>query len=105
MKAPTVQLQMSSPGCSHQRSSVQCCTGKVSDGPIRHHGLEGTERLIGLTKMTIKKTLGRAHFNLITLQTVVSKVEAMLNERPLTHISDDNTEPKPLTPAHLLKAY
>jgi len=55
-----------------------------------------------LTKMAFKKTLGRAHINLITLQTVVSEVEAMLNDRPLTHISDDITDPKPLTPAHLL---
>ena len=35
------------------------------------------ERLISLTKMAIKKTLGRAHIDLVTLQTVVSKVEPM----------------------------
>ncbi|XP_065886661.1 uncharacterized protein [Dysidea avara] len=52
--------------------------------------------------MAIKKTLGRAHINLVTLLTVVSEVEAMLNDRPLTHISDDITDLEPLTPAHLL---
>jgi len=41
------------------------------------------ERLIGLTKMAIKKTLGRAHTDLVTLQTVVSEVEAMLNDHLL----------------------
>jgi len=60
------------------------------------------ERLIGLTKMAIKKTLGRAHINLETLQTVVVEVEAILNDRPLTYISDDITDPEPLTPAHIL---
>jgi len=60
------------------------------------------ERLIGLTKMAIKKTLGRTHVNLTTLQTVVAEAEAMLNDRPLTHISDDITDLEPLTPAHLL---
>ena len=60
------------------------------------------ERLIGLTKASIKKTLGRAHIILLTLQTIVTEVEAVLNDRPLTHISDDITDPQPLTPAHLL---
>ena len=60
------------------------------------------ERLIGLTKMAVKKTLGRAHVDLVTLQTVVAEVEAMLNDCPLTYISDDISDPEPLTPAHLL---
>ena len=42
------------------------------------------ERLIGLTKSTIKKVLGRAAVNLCTLQTVVVEVEAIPNYRPLT---------------------
>ena len=60
------------------------------------------ERLIGLTKASIKKTLGRAHITLPTLQTIVTEVEAVLNDRPMTYISDDITDPEPLTPAHLL---
>ena len=60
------------------------------------------ERLIGLTKMAVKKTLGRAHVNLVTLQTIIAEVEATLNDRPLTYISDDISDPEPLTPAHLL---
>ena len=37
------------------------------------------ERLIGLTKMTLKKVLARASVNLA--------IEAILNDRPLTYIS------------------
>jgi len=60
------------------------------------------ERLIGLTKATIKKTLGRAHISLQVLQTVVVEVELILNNRPLTYLSDDIRDPQPLTPSHLL---
>ena len=35
-------------------------------------------------------------------QTLVVKVEATLNDRPLTYISDDPRDPEPLTPLHLL---
>ena len=50
------------------------------------------ERLIGLTKATLKKVLG----------TIIVEVKAMLNDRPLTYISSDISDPEPLTPAHLL---
>ena len=60
------------------------------------------ERLIGLTKTTLKKVLGRASVNLTTLQTIIVEIEAILNDRPLTHVSSDVTDEEPLTPAHLL---
>ena len=60
------------------------------------------ERLIGLTKMSLKKVLGRAYVSLIMLQTLVVEVEATLNDRPLTHVSCDITDAEPITPAHLL---
>ena len=60
------------------------------------------ERLIDLTKTSIKKMLGRAHITLLTLQTIIVEVEALLNDRPLSYISDDISDPEPLTPAHLL---
>lgn len=60
------------------------------------------ERLIGLTKQAIKKTLGRAFITLPQLETIVVEVEAMLNDRPLTYVSSDNSDPEPLTPSHLL---
>jgi len=60
------------------------------------------ERLIGLTKTAIKKVLGRAFVSLSTLQTMIVKIEAYLNNRPLTYVSSEIDDPVPLTPAHLL---
>jgi len=60
------------------------------------------ERVIGLTKATLKKVLGKAHTSLLMLQTLVVEVEATLNDRPLTYISDDPRDPEPLTPSYLL---
>ncbi|XP_065917809.1 uncharacterized protein [Dysidea avara] len=60
------------------------------------------ERLIGVTKSCLKKVLGRAYITLTTLQTMVVEIEAVLNDRPLTYVSDDSQDPAPLTPSHLL---
>ena len=60
------------------------------------------ERLIGLTKTALKKTLGRAHMSLIVLETLVVEIEAVLNDRPLTYTPSELEEMDPLTPAHLL---
>ncbi|XP_053402251.1 uncharacterized protein LOC128557826 [Mercenaria mercenaria] len=54
------------------------------------------ERLIAVTKTSIKKVLGKV------LQTIVTEVECIVNDRPLTHISIDPTDEEPLTPSHLL---
>ena len=60
------------------------------------------EHLIGLTKGAIKKTLGRACITLLSLQTIIVEIEALLNDRPLTYVSDDISDLKLLTPAHIL---
>ena len=60
------------------------------------------ERLIGLTKLTIKKVLGRTHVSLVTLQTLITEVEAVLNDRPLTYMTSDIVDADPITPSHLL---
>ena len=54
------------------------------------------------TQVAQTQVVERAHITLLTLQTIVTEVEAVLNDRPLTHISDDITDPQPLMPAHLL---
>ena len=63
------------------------------------------ERLIGLTKMSLKKVLGRSKISLTVLQTLVVEVEAILNDQPLTHVSSDLDDNEPLTPAHLLHGH
>ena len=60
------------------------------------------ERLIGLTKRAIKKTLGKASITLTELQTLTTEVEAVLNDRPITYVSSDCVDEEPLTPSHLL---
>ena len=60
------------------------------------------ERLIGLTKAALKRVLGRARISLVMLQTLIVEVEAILNDRPLTYLSDDPRDPQPLTPSDLL---
>jgi len=60
------------------------------------------ERLIGLTKTTLRKILGRAFVTLQVLQTLVVEIEAVLNDRPLTYVSPDLSDPEPFTPSHLL---
>ena len=60
------------------------------------------EWLIGLIKQAIRKTLGRTFISLDQLQTVVIKIESMLNDRPLTYVNSDLQDPQPLTPSHLL---
>ena len=60
------------------------------------------ERLVGLTKSALKKTLGRAHITLDGLQTIIVEIEARLNDRPLTYTSPDVDDPEPISPSHLL---
>ncbi|XP_053402321.1 uncharacterized protein LOC128557840 [Mercenaria mercenaria] len=61
------------------------------------------ERLIGLTKTTTKKVLGRSYVTYQTLQTVITEIEAMINDRPLTYVTSGALdEPEILTPSHLL---
>ena len=63
------------------------------------------ERLIGLTKMSLKKVLGRSRVTLPVLQTLVVELEATLNDRPLTYVSPEFDDAEPLTPAHLLHGH
>ena len=60
------------------------------------------ERLISLTKLSLKKMLGHTYTTLPILQTLIVEVEAILNDRPLTYLSSDVTDPQPLTPSHLI---
>ena len=60
------------------------------------------ERLLGLTKTSLKKILERQYVSMETLQTIVTEIEAVLNDRPLTHVSSSLHILEPLTPSHLL---
>ena len=60
------------------------------------------ERLIELTKAALKRVLGRVCISPPMLQTLVVEVEATLNDRPLTYLSEDPRDTEPLTPSYLL---
>ncbi|XP_045157295.2 uncharacterized protein LOC123523710 [Mercenaria mercenaria] len=60
------------------------------------------ERMIGLMKTTIKKVLGRAFVSYESLRKIVTEIEGVMNDRPLTYVTTDAADPDPLTPAHLL---
>ena len=47
------------------------------------------ERLIGMTKNVLKKTLGRSLVTLNELNTLVVEVEAVINDRPITYVPSD----------------
>ena len=59
------------------------------------------ERLIGLMKRCLKKSIGQSKLSYDELSTLVVEVEGILNSRPLTYVSSDDID-EPLTPSHLV---
>jgi len=44
------------------------------------------ERLVGMVKRSMKKTVGRKQYSLDQLITLLTEIEAVLNTRPLTYV-------------------
>lgn len=66
-----------------------------------HHG--GVwESMIGMVKRILNSVLHQQTLDDDGLQTVMCEVEAILNDRPITKLSDDPNDLEPLTPNHLL---
>lgn len=63
------------------------------------------ERMIALTKNSIKRVLGRAVVTFEELQTLVVEIESSLNDRPITFVSDNLDDVNALTPSQLLYGY
>ncbi|GFX79547.1 integrase catalytic domain-containing protein [Trichonephila clavipes] len=61
------------------------------------------ERLIELVKRTLRKTLGKTSLNHEEMYTVLCDCESLINSRPLTYVTDDVEDLKPLTPAMFLQ--
>ena len=60
------------------------------------------ERLVGVIKSSLRKTL---HLSLLSedeLRTVVTELESVINQRPLTYVSDVENSVSPLTPSHFI---
>ena len=62
------------------------------------------ERMIQTAKRCLKKTVGKACLTFDELLTSVTEVEMILNSRPLSYLSSEDTE-EPLTPSHLLTGH
>ena len=60
------------------------------------------ERLIGLTKNALKKVLGKALVTHSQFHTLITDIEAVLNDRPLTTASTDIKDMHPITPSMLM---
>lgn len=60
------------------------------------------ERMVRVVKNALKETLGRSRFNFEELTTILHDVEAAVNSRPLTFVSDTPGEEEPLTPDDFL---
>lgn len=61
------------------------------------------ERLVGILKTILRKILGKASLSYESLTTSLCDAEAIMNSRPLTYVSDDPEDLKPLTPAMFLQ--
>ena len=58
--------------------------------------------MIGLLKNLLRKVLGKACLTYEEMYTVLCDCENVLNSRPLTYVSNEAGDPKPLTPAMFL---
>ncbi|XP_069191701.1 uncharacterized protein [Procambarus clarkii] len=60
------------------------------------------ERVVGTVKKCLRKTLHWQKNNLTELQTLVVEIEARVNNRPLTYLTEDFSQREPLSPSHLI---
>jgi hypothetical protein len=60
------------------------------------------ERLVGIVKAPLRKSLGRALLSTSELATLLCEIEAIVNSRPLTFVGDDLNDKEVLTPNHFL---
>ncbi|XP_064635803.1 uncharacterized protein LOC135492984 [Lineus longissimus] len=60
------------------------------------------ERLIGVTKLALKKTLNKSLVSIDEFQTLIKEIQATINNRPLTYLSADPKELKAITPNNLI---
>ena len=59
------------------------------------------ERFCIAIKERLRKSLGREPLIFSELNTLLVRIEGIINSRPLTAVSDDCRDPLPITPAHI----
>ena len=60
------------------------------------------DRLVGISKMALRKATGKACLTMLQLQTLLTETEAIINSRPLTYLGEDLNDRIALTPSHFL---
>jgi hypothetical protein len=71
--------------------------------PVKSPWTQGAvERLVGLTKASLRPALYKQKVTDDALHTLVCGIEAVQNTRPLCGLTDDPNDPRPLTPASLI---
>ena len=60
------------------------------------------ERLVGLVKRTLRKTIGKNLVTRMQFETLLKESEAVLNSRPLVYLEDDINSCITITPSHFL---
>ncbi|XP_066926074.1 uncharacterized protein [Clytia hemisphaerica] len=60
------------------------------------------ERMVGSSKMALKKAIGQKLLTPTQLQTYLTETEAILNTRPLVYIGEDLNDGTTITPSHFL---
>ena len=63
------------------------------------------ERMVRTVKSALRKSLGQRCLTKGELRTILTEIEACVNSRPLTTVSDAPEDPLPLTPAHFLTGH
>lgn len=70
--------------------------------PLSPHQGRMYESLIKVTKRALRISTGEQILSWNEMATVFAEVKSILNSRPLTYMSDDPNDLRPLTPNHLL---
>ena len=60
------------------------------------------ERMVGVVKSSLKKSIGHVSLDMIQLITFLSEAKAVVNSRPLVYVGDDINSDITLSPAHFL---
>ena len=63
------------------------------------------EKLVGITKRALRKTLGNNCLTEKQLETVIVEVETVVNTRPLVYVDDDINSSTMMTPSHFLSLH
>ena len=71
--------------------------------PFAPHTQGSVERIVGLVKQGLHVNIGTEPVREYVLLTVLARLEGILNDRPLTNISTDPEDPRPLCPNDFLR--